>query len=173
MFITCFHLIHGVILSRGWIVELWRYQHTHTHTHTHTRIHTCIHIHAHIKTHKRTCTCSVFPPAKNTQPYHLFMSLTFCLFLKFFFNALFLTYHTLTMLGDFIVRIPYMHSVPWMSYPTSSLFLFFITITVLGVHCDIYRSSYNISQLNSPPPSFPFIPPSSSSLFSNSVWWVS
>jgi hypothetical protein len=27
-----------------------------------------------------------------------------------------------------------------------------------GVHCDIYKSSYNISQLNSPPPSFSFIP---------------
>jgi hypothetical protein len=30
-------------------------------------------------------------------------------------------------------------------------------IVVLGVHCDIYKSSYTISSLNSPPPSFSFI----------------
>jgi hypothetical protein len=29
---------------------------------------------------------------------------------------------------------------------------FYHVINVLGVHCDIYKSSYNISQLNSPPP---------------------
>jgi hypothetical protein len=37
-------------------------------------------------------------------------------------------------------------------------FQIFKTIVVLVVHCDIYKSSYNISQLNSPPPPFSFIP---------------
>jgi hypothetical protein len=37
--------------------------------------------------------------------------------------------------------------------------LFYYIIVVQGVHCDIYRSSYNILYLNSPPPSFSFIPP--------------
>jgi hypothetical protein len=35
----------------------------------------------------------------------------------------------------------------------SFIFLFF-SIIVLGVYCDIYKSSYNISELNSPPPPF-------------------
>jgi hypothetical protein len=44
-----------------------------------------------------------------------------------------------------------------------SLFKYFfnVFIIVLGVHCDIYKSSYNIPSLNSPPPPFSFIPPSS------------
>jgi hypothetical protein len=33
-----------------------------------------------------------------------------------------------------------------------------IIIVVLGVHYDIYKSSYNVSELNSPPPSFFVIP---------------
>jgi hypothetical protein len=37
--------------------------------------------------------------------------------------------------------------------------LFIVTILVLGVHCDIYKSSYSISQLNSTPPSLSFILP--------------
>jgi hypothetical protein len=44
----------------------------------------------------------------------------------------------------------------------SSFFLEFLNyhlIVVLGVHCDIYKSSYNIPQLNSPSPSFSFIAP--------------
>jgi hypothetical protein len=49
--------------------------------------------------------------------------------------------------------------------PPDLLFLFFI-IVVLGVHCSIYKSSYNIpniSYLNSPPSSFYFtFPPSTS-----------
>jgi hypothetical protein len=31
-------------------------------------------------------------------------------------------------------------------------------IVILGVYCDIYKSSYNVSRLNSPHPSFSFIP---------------
>jgi hypothetical protein len=38
-------------------------------------------------------------------------------------------------------------------------FLYFVFIfVVLGIYCDIYEISYNVSQLNSPLPSFPFIP---------------
>jgi hypothetical protein len=36
---------------------------------------------------------------------------------------------------------------------------FFIIIVLLVVQCDIYKSSYSISQLNSSPPSFSFTPP--------------
>jgi hypothetical protein len=42
----------------------------------------------------------------------------------------------------------------------TSFFYYIVIIIVLGVHCDIYKSSYNISQLNSPPPSLSFIPTS-------------
>jgi hypothetical protein len=42
----------------------------------------------------------------------------------------------------------------------NSFFLFFV-IVALGVHCDIYKSSYNVSELNSPlnyyPSSLPFL----------------
>jgi hypothetical protein len=38
-------------------------------------------------------------------------------------------------------------------------FLPFLIIVVLGVCCDIYKSSGKISQLNLPPPSFSFVPP--------------
>jgi hypothetical protein len=31
-------------------------------------------------------------------------------------------------------------------------FFFFLIIVLLEVYCDIYKSSYNISWLNSPPP---------------------
>jgi hypothetical protein len=34
---------------------------------------------------------------------------------------------------------------------------FFFLIIVLGIHCNIYKSSCNILYLNSPPPSFSFI----------------
>jgi hypothetical protein len=37
---------------------------------------------------------------------------------------------------------------------------FFFLLCQVGVHCGIYKSSYNISYLNSTPPPFPFIPPS-------------
>jgi hypothetical protein len=40
---------------------------------------------------------------------------------------------------------------------TLAPFFFYYIIVVMGVHCDIYKSSYNISWLNSPPPSFSFI----------------
>jgi hypothetical protein len=45
-------------------------------------------------------------------------------------------------------------------YSTCTRFYIFLRchIIVLGVHCGIYKSSYNISQLDSPPPSFSFIP---------------
>jgi hypothetical protein len=36
---------------------------------------------------------------------------------------------------------------------------FIFIIVLLGVHCDVYKSSYNISQLNSPPQSLSFILP--------------
>jgi hypothetical protein len=47
---------------------------------------------------------------------------------------------------------------------TSASFLFkqLFFIIVLGVHCGLFKSSYdtsNIPYLNSPPPSFSFIPP--------------
>jgi hypothetical protein len=42
--------------------------------------------------------------------------------------------------------------------------LFFIV--VLGIYCDIYKKSYNVLWLNSPSPSFSFIPPP---LFSGTV----
>jgi hypothetical protein len=51
------------------------------------------------------------------------------------------------------------------------LFITIIIIIVLGVQCDIYKNSYNISQLNSPPPSFSFIsPPTTSDLHCKSLW---
>jgi hypothetical protein len=37
------------------------------------------------------------------------------------------------------------------------LIFFSFLIIVLGIHCDIYKSSHNLSYLNSPPPSFSFI----------------
>jgi hypothetical protein len=40
------------------------------------------------------------------------------------------------------------------------LVLLVLILLILGVHCDIYKSSYNRLQLNSPPPSFSFIYPS-------------
>jgi hypothetical protein len=41
----------------------------------------------------------------------------------------------------------------------SFLFIYFFIIVVLGVHCGIYKSSYNtIAEFT--PPSFSFIPPS-------------
>jgi hypothetical protein len=44
------------------------------------------------------------------------------------------------------------------------VFIFFLSfsysiIVVLGVHCDIYEMSYNVSLLNLPLSSFSFIPP--------------
>jgi hypothetical protein len=44
----------------------------------------------------------------------------------------------------------------WLYFLRLKKYIFFI-IFVLGVHCDIYKSSYNVSSLNSPPPSFSFI----------------
>jgi hypothetical protein len=41
---------------------------------------------------------------------------------------------------------------------TTNILLFFV-IVVLGVHCDIYQSSYTVSYLNSTLPSFSFILP--------------
>jgi hypothetical protein len=46
----------------------------------------------------------------------------------------------------------------------SSRFLFFYCCST-GVHCDISKSSYNISWLNSPSPSFSFISPPEISIF--------
>jgi hypothetical protein len=37
-----------------------------------------------------------------------------------------------------------------------ALYFNFFIIVVLGVHCDIYKSSYNLLYLTSPPPSFSF-----------------
>jgi hypothetical protein len=39
-------------------------------------------------------------------------------------------------------------------------FFFFFVVVVLGVHYGIFKSSYIISYLNSPPPSFSIVPPS-------------
>jgi hypothetical protein len=51
-------------------------------------------------------------------------------------------------------------NLPHLSFlPTKSCSFVFYHIVVLGVHCDIYKSSYNISYLNSLPPSFSFSPP--------------
>jgi hypothetical protein len=48
-------------------------------------------------------------------------------------------------------------------------FFFIVVIVVVGVHCDIYKSSYNTSYLNSPSPSFSFIsPPHSWNIFNRS-----
>jgi hypothetical protein len=44
-------------------------------------------------------------------------------------------------------------------FPLSLFFCLFYIIVILGVHCDIYKRVYNISQLNPPPLSFSFIPP--------------
>jgi hypothetical protein len=41
-----------------------------------------------------------------------------------------------------------------------NILFYYCIIFVLGVHCDIYNSSYNVSWLNSCPPSFFFIPSS-------------
>jgi hypothetical protein len=38
-------------------------------------------------------------------------------------------------------------------------FFYYYILVVQGVHCHIYKNSYNISLLNSLPPSFSFIPP--------------
>jgi hypothetical protein len=51
--------------------------------------------------------------------------------------------------------------VLFLKYFNYIAFLFFLIFIVLGVHCGVYKSSYNMSNIsywNSPPPSFSFIP---------------
>jgi hypothetical protein len=53
------------------------------------------------------------------------------------------------------------HQRDWegFQWPLSNITLFFgVCVCWVGVHCGIYKSSYNISYLNSPPPPFSFIP---------------
>jgi hypothetical protein len=51
---------------------------------------------------------------------------------------------------------PFSNTASCHSY--SCYLLFIITIIVVRVHCGIYKSSYNISNLNSALPSFSFAP---------------
>jgi hypothetical protein len=56
----------------------------------------------------------------------------------------------------------------WLMY-----FLYFLLLCWVGVHCGIYKSSYNISNishLNSPPPLFFFISSPLIDVFSRHVW---